>query len=533
MYHGLASPGPRPGHSSGFHRFRREEDGAATSLGLFCLILMAMLLGLAIDTASLYRQQTLMRLAADSAAHAGVAALARGEGPAGAQAAAAAMVARNLPEAHFGRLVADPASDLRALRLDPVTGDLARLGENAPANAFLVRLQRSAAVDNPIPTHILRLVGFDSWTAGAVSVAALQPTRRCANAAGLFAQGRIDVSASSTLGAGLCLHSQKAISLAAGTGIEEGLRLSMPTLEGCEGDCRSATHAGAGLAEMNLLMPVAADHVVRLATGFARPDMAMPEKAAFFATRPLANDLEPLAEVGLDTGGLKTGSVVSLSAFRFSQLREVPPGLVYLVICNMPADQVPKSGLDRIRLMGIENRAKLRDMVLVTTCPLEMDDLTRVEGALVILLHGPETVLDAAPGARMGDPTGSCDAHRRVVLMTTGNLALPAWLSTSNLAAVAGGDVEILSDPDTNRAVHQGLSLHVGGHLSMAGQHSFAVCPDAADPVLPALRVIAHAMPPLEGWVAPLLSARPVPSPDMPGDRPDRLPMVKARGEES
>ena len=80
------------------------------------------------------------------------------------------------------------------------------------------------------------------------------------------------------------------------------------------------------------------------------------------------------------------------------------------------------------------------------------------------------------------------------------------------------------SDPDTGRAMHQGLSLHVGGHLSMVGLHSFAACRDAADPILPALRVISHTMPPLEGWVAPLLPARL--APDMPGDRPEQLPMV-------
>ena len=533
MIPGLRLPELRPLHIRHFGSLRRNQDGGVTSLGIFSLMLVALLLGLAIDTANLYRQQTLMRLAADSAAHAGAVALARGASPAAAQQAAAGMVALNLPEERFGRLVADPATDLRLLMLDPTTGHLFLPGEDAPANAVLVRLQRSAAVNNPIPTYILRFIGFDSWTAGAVSVAAVQPTRRCSNAAGLFAKGRIEVSADSTFEGAFCLHSQQAIALPAATGIGEGVRLSLPTLEGCEDDCQGAARAGAALTEVNLQMPAAVDHVLRLAEGFVLPNMALPEKAAYFASRPLAKDLEPLAEVGLDTGGLKTGSVVSLSAFRFSQLREVPAGLVYRVTCSMPADQVSTSSLDRIRLMGIEDRAKLRNMVLVTSCPLEMDDLTRVEGALVILLHGPETVLAASPGARMGDPDRACDARKRTVLMTTGSLVLPAWLSTSNLAVVAGGDVELGSAPDAGRAMHQGLSLHVGGQLSMAGPHGFAACPEASDPVLPALRVIAHASPPLAGWVTPLLPARPTPSPEMPGKRRDALPMAGTRGEES
>ena len=504
---------------TGLRRALRDEDGGATTFGMLSLMIVVLILGLAIDTANLYRQQNLMWLAADAAAHAGAAALARGEGPEAAQAAAAAMVALNLPEAHFGRLIADPATDLRALTLDPITRELVRPSSEAPADTMLVRLQRSAAVNNPIPTILLHFVGVDSWTAGAVSVASVQPTRRCANAAGIFVHGRIEVSAGSRLGPDVCLHSQKAMNLPADIGSEEGLRLSLPTLAACEGNCRNR----AGFAEMNFVMPDTRSHVARLAAGFASPGMAFPEKAAFFAARPIARDLEALAEVGIDTGDLRTGSVVPLSALRFSSLREVPAGLVYLVTCDRPADEVSADSIDYIRLMGLEDQAKLRDMVLITSCPLGLDDQTRIEGALVILLHGATTVIDAAPRARMGDPAGSCDARRRSVLMTTGSLALPAGLSTSNLAVVAGGDVMLGPDPETGRAVHEGLALHVGGSLAMEGAQSFKACPGSADPVLPAPRVIAHAMPPLAGWVAPLAPVGP--ATEMPGTHVRERPM--------
>lgn len=497
-------------------RALRDEDGGAMTFGMLSLMIVALILGLAIDTANLYRQQNLMWLAADAAAHAGAAALARGEGPKAAQAAAAAMVALNLPEDHYGRLISDSATDLRALTLDPVSHKLLRPSPEAPANAMLVRLQRSAAVDNPIPTILLHFVGVDSWTAGSVSVASVQPTRRCANAAGIFVHGRIEVSGGSRLGPDACLHSQTAMNLPADVGREESVRLSLPTLAACEGDCRNR----AGLAEMNLVMPQTRSHVARMAAGFTGAGMAFPEKAAFFATRPIATDLEPLAEVGTDTGGLRTGSVISLSALRFSALREVPAGLVYLVTCDQPADEVSAGSIDYIRMMGLEDQAKLRDMVLVTSCPLGLDDQVRIEGALVILLHGATTVIDAAPGARTGDPEGTCDARRRSVLMTMGSLALPAGLSTSNLAVVAGGDVMLDPDPETGRAVHAGLALHVGGSLAMEGAQSFTACQGAADPLLPVARVIAHAMPPLEGWVGPLVRERP--ATEMPGTKVEK-----------
>ena len=108
-------------------RMLRDEAGGATVLGVFALMLTVILVGFAIDAGNLYRHQTMLRLAADAAAHAGVVVLARGGTAQEAEAAAAAMLEVNLPVRRFGRLVANPATDLRALAFDPVSGELAAL----------------------------------------------------------------------------------------------------------------------------------------------------------------------------------------------------------------------------------------------------------------------------------------------------------------------------------------------------------------------------------------------------------------------
>lgn len=511
------------GGRSRIARAARAEDGGASALGLLCLLLMAMLLGLAIDVASLYRQQALLRLAADASAHAGAVALARGADAAEAQREAAVMLARNLPPARFGRLVADPALDLRALYLDPAAGALAPPEADRPANTLLVRLQRSEAVRNPLPTHVLRLFGIDSWTTGTASVATVQATQRCGNAGGLFARGPIDLGTTgSRIEGALCLHSQTGLSLGGATA--DGLRISLPDLGACDGDCGG--HAASRVA-MNLVMPDTAGHVGRLAAGFLREGPDIPERAAFFATRPIAEDLEPLAEVGIDTGELVTGSIVRLSAMRFSLMRAIPAGLVYRVTCDRPAEEIPPESPDFIRLAGDEAGVRLRDAVLVTNCPLGLDARMRVEGALVILLHPASAVIDAAPGARMGDPAGVCSDRRRSVLMTAGDIVLPPTLATSNLALVAGGDVVLPGVAGAEDGPGQGFSVHAGGSITARGPLWLAACEGAADPVLPSLRVIAHTLPSLAGWVTPLLPPRP--ATDMPGTAVKPLPLAEPR----
>lgn len=507
----------------------RAEDGGATAFGVLALCLTGMLVGLAIDVTNLYRNETLMRLTADSAAHAGAVALARGEDPIGA---ARAMVERNMPAARFGPLT--DATALQALHLDTGMNRLVRPDpDDAPVNAVLVRLQYSAEVKNLLPTFALGMVGIDGWTVETRSVATLTPSRRCGNAEGLFAQGRIDLAASVRLGDRLCLHSQAGIDLPAGAELGAGLRLSLPDPAACQGACRDA-EAGSVVA-MNLVMPQAAAHVARLADGFARPEVVLPEETAFFATRPFRGDPEALAEVGLATAGLQTGKVIGLSPFLFGALRERPAGLVYLVPCGsaLPGTRpgaVPGAEA-RISLAGTEGQATLKDIVLVTDCPIEMDAATRIEGSLLIQLppdlDAGEEALTAAPGARLGDPRGACAARLQSTLMVMGSLVLPAGLSASNLAVVAGGDVTLAPDPEGRLARHQGLSVHAGGRIATVGGHALAPCPGAASPVLPTLSAISYAMPPTDGWLIPV--ARPAPEAEMPGKAVGALPRAGGR----
>ena len=506
-------------------RFHARDDGAATAFGLIAICLMLLFAGVAIDVANLYRHQTLLQLTADSAAQGGLVSLVRGGGTDEIRKAARKMVEKNLPDARFGNVITDSNREVQILHYDPATRALERVADQAPANAVLVRLQRSAAAGNAVPTFLMGMVGHDAWSLAAVSVAVLMPTQRCGNAEGIVARGAIDLGLTPVFDSDFCLHSQSRITLPIGTRTEAPLRVSLPNPSDCIGVC-VPDKSGADIrpVALNLVMPGAQEHVARLAAGFLDPWITLPEETAFFASRPIAGDAEALREIGLGADDLRSGDVLHMTPLQFSQMREHPSGLVYAVRCDTIRNDQRALWERTLTLIGSDQGPTLRDLVLITDCAIEMDDLTRIEGAL-ILLTGPEGAqISALPGARLGDAEMACDASRRVRLTTLGDLVLPAGLARSNVSVVAGGDIRLVSDPDHARSQHRGLVLHAGGRVTAEGGHSFARCPaeTKADPLMPAMQVIAHVMPPLGGVLAPPVQARP--ETDMPGQAVKRMP---------
>ncbi len=530
-------------------RFCARQDGGATAFGLIVICMLLLIAGVAIDVANLYRYKTLLQLTADSAAQAGVVTLARGGVATDAHSAAGAMVETNMPEGQFGQVITNSAREVQVLHYDAATGTLGQVGDAAPANAVLVQLQRSEATGNPVPTFLMGMAGIDAWSLVASSVATLMPTQRCGNAEGIVARGAVNLGLSPVFGSDFCLHSQSSITLPIGTRMADQLRVSLPDPSDCAGVCKpgnSATKTEPMIGQMaepmtgptirpvalNLVMPGAQDHVARLVAGFLDPQTTLPEETAFFATRPLAGDPEALREVGMAADDLRPGDVLQVTPLQFSQMRERPAGLVYAVRCDTAKNDRRALWERTLTLTGVEQGPTLRDLVLITDCAIEMDDRVRIEGAL-ILLTGPQGAqISALPGATLGgtsaigDTDAACDAARRVRLMTFGNLVLPAGLAGANVSAVAGGDITLAADPDQERTQHRGLILHAGGRVTAMGSHSFARCPaeTTSDPLMPAMQVIAHVMPPLGPVLAPPLQKAPAPQTDLPGQAIERLP---------
>lgn len=554
-------------------RFGQDEAGGVSMLAVGGLVVLLLIAGVAIDVTNVFRHRSVMQMTTDAAAHAGLVRLVQGASPDEAVKQSLTAIESNMPLANYGPLVGNSDVDLQVLHYDLASNSLspADLGLN-PANAVVTRLQRSAAVGNRLPSLVMGLLGQGSWDMATTAVAALVPVQRCSNAEGLFAQGEIRLVPGSVLGADVCLHSQTSLRAPPGVRFQEGAKLSMPDLAACDADCLAATEE-AGRAEMNILMPAARDHVLRLAEGFASPRKQLPEEADFFAGKSLPEDLSALDEVGIPIEKLRLGSVVSLSATAFNQMRAHPGGLVYRVACeegmtglaetgrpwdttlmlkkvaedvpetDIPTASAPSSGAsaggpedlppeEYAELIPpsegggavAEDRVLLQDLVLVTNCAVEMDDTVLVTGSLLILTGPtPDTRLSVAPGTLMGDPDQTCLPELQTTLMTTGSLRLPGFLAQSNLAVVAGGDLVIETDGKGRGGNHMGASFHAGGRIDLVGAHSFTGCGQPHSSLLPPLQVIAHVMPPLHEILPPIPHSAPV-EVDMPGEKVKQLP---------
>jgi hypothetical protein len=495
-------------------RFLRQEDGTGSVLPMLMLIGVLLAGGFAIDTSNLWYHGEVLRATADAAAHAGVVGLARGDDAEDAAAKAERAIGLNMDPATFAPAIGKPRSDLvQVWHYDP-DGDV--LSGEGPDNAVSVQLRRGAEDANPVPMFVMKIFGFRDWTATTTAVAALTPTTLCSNAAGLFARDGLRMDGQSEVGTGYCLHSQSTVTLGGHNRYEAGSSVSLPDLAKCEGNCGGKDIQGGKVArEANLISLPAGAAIMGLAEEMLAPALAGSAKESFFASRPISEDLEPLAELELETGQLHTGGVVALAAADFEILREVPRGLVYAVTCKPLTLEPPV-----LTIRGGMNGPVVSDIAIVTNCALKFEDDVEVTGALFISTYqGDLPAVTAEPYAVLGDPAATCDLAAMTQVMAFGDMALPAGLLISNLAMVVEGNVTLLAGEGGAPAQHHGFSLHAGGEVRVEGHHSFAACDGENVASLPALQVIRHVMP----HVDPMPKTPMMKPHKLPGKAPQRL----------
>ena len=527
---------PRPASP----RFWHDQSGAGTVFSLGLLFIAALFGGLAVDVGNAWRYNELLKTTADVAAHAGAVVLSQGGTPDDAREAALAALDYNMPEARYGRILAFPMEDVRPVHYDAATNQIAPGSSDAGGvNAIAVKVQRSAASGNPIPTMLLRLAGGKAWDVTNESVVALVATQACQSANGLYARGVLLPGPGSHIGRGYCLHAQGRVVPGNGSLFDPGSGLSMPDLARCGSNCTDAVAQGSEAAkfEANLIRPDLPGLIRGLRAQLTAPlrQMALsqaPARDAYFAHRDLPGDLSALDEVGVPIGRLKTGIVVQMSPAAFTRLRAVPQGLVYQVMCAPPAGRalpgasipVPMAqgpegaGMERILtlsgndLNGNPTGRIFRNMVLISDCQIRIDPTAKIEGAVIVSLRGKGDGVGfdiiAETGAMIGDPDRKCDPGHRSTLLALGSVLLPAGVIGTNVGVIAGGDIRISPPEGPSAMIYgvTGLGLHAGGTISVDVMHDYSACGSggeggdaggeaAADPFTPDLMVLRQVEP--------------------------------------
>ena len=522
-------------------RFHRDETGAGTVFSLGLLFLAALLGGLAVDVGNAWRYNELLKTTADVAAHAGAVVLSQGGTPEDAREAALAALDYNMPEARYGRILARPAEDVRPVHYDAATNQIMpgrsddASSEAGGVNAIAVRVQRSAASGNPIPTMLLRLAGGNAWDVMNESVVAVVATQRCQSANGLYARGMLLPGPGSRVGKDYCLHAQERVIPGEGSLFETGSGLSMPDLARCGSNCTDAVAQGSEAArfEANLIRPDLPGLIRGFRAQLTAPLRQMslnqtPARDAYFAKRELPGDLSALDEVGVPIDKLKTGIVVEMSPAAFTRLRAVPQGLVYRVMCapppgkdlpgaSIPVPTAPETegdGMARIlTLSGSDLNGNpldrvYRNMVLISDCQIRIDPTARIEGAVILSVRGKGEGagfdIVAETGATIGDPDRKCDPGHRSTLMALGSVRLSAGVVSTNVGVLAGGDIRVAPPEGPSAMLYgvTGLGLHAGGTISVDVMHDYSACgaggsggEAAADPFAPDLMVLRQVEP--------------------------------------
>lgn len=497
-------------------RFPDDDSGSGGVLPIFMLIAILALGGVASDLASLWRQSEVMRATADTAAHSGVVALARGHSAEDALAVAETAIGLNMNPEIFGPAINKPRSDLvRTWHYDATTG---ALSEDGPANAVSVQIRRSRHDGNPLPTYLLGLIGLGDIVSSTTAVVALAPTAACSNVSGVFARKGLLLAGPAEVGSGYCLHSQSGIEIAQPAKFAPGASLSLPDMADCAGFCGREESPGlrAAASEANLISAPLLAQFSDVMTEMLGPVEASDRKRDFFASRPISRDLEPIAEVGRSTSGLQTGSVVRLPKAEFEKMRDYPQGLVYVVTCDKKS-----SGADQVlQVGGIVGAPRLADAVLLTSCALHFRAGFQVTGALILsTFEGADPSITADPEAVLGDIAGKCQPSAQSVVMALGDQALPAGLTGSNAAFLIDGSATMLPDEDTGHARHVGFALHASGTAGFPGKHEFSACGGTSSTILPQLNVIRFVMPRI-----PAQPLFPRNDAEMPGEKVKPLP---------
>jgi hypothetical protein len=167
---------------------------------------IAGLAGLAVDTAHAFRERTMMQAAADAAAAAAAMELPDGVE---AKAEALAYLEANLPAARHGRTA--EKDDVHLGRWDA-----------APMDAVAVRIERTEDNGNPLPTFLLRLLGFETWDVGVQAVA-----RAPIACQSLRAMGTVEIRKEAVFGPGVCVYGREGVLLERWSLAKSGSRIGM------------------------------------------------------------------------------------------------------------------------------------------------------------------------------------------------------------------------------------------------------------------------------------------------------------------
>ncbi len=407
-------------HTSSFSL--ENEDGSATILSLFFVLIALVLGGLAIDFNKAISERTQLQITADTAAHA---ALYTRETKTANEAIATAIttVDQMLPEYQFGR-DAMMSTDISFGDWDIEKDTFA---ENASSNkAVRVRAMMIGERDNASRNILLGMIGQDTFDIGVQSVyTTYYPS--CFTE-GFVAEEVVDIQSGNTFTDGFCIHSNDYVSLNQNNYFESGTVVSMPTLadldlpnSGFEANEGLQTALRTGEYRMRLLnqLPDIIDSFWNAEAQHLPP----------YVVPAYVHNLDLTKYPGLPADAeAPQSSSTSLSPAHFE------PNAVNRMNC---------SGSKKIKM----DAGLYSQFVFISDCEVQFSNGVVLEDVVLATTHTGATSLNSAQGLQIGRDD-DCAAGGGATLMTMGGFNTPASLSVYNGQILALGDIEFAANAD-------------------------------------------------------------------------------------
>ncbi|WGH78424.1 pilus assembly protein TadG-related protein [Jannaschia ovalis] len=428
-------------------RFLSRDDGAATIHGLYWLLGMLVIGGIAVDGANSWRVKNQVRSATDAAA---LAAAQRLDDVPAARAAAVQIGGMNLDSGMHGSVI--NATDVSFGHFDSDSGFFV-IDEVSPT-AVKVDGQRSVARGNPIRMALLGMVGQDDMDLNTFSIAEAiapptavpSPLHTCGNIT-VISEGFSELVGNAELVGPVCLHGTTGASASNNNLIASGAKVSAPSL-----DSISITTLRGGsdpLEEIKVeahmdteILPVIAQTFVDTWSTL----WAMPDGATYQG---------PLIPASISsTGGPMTIRKVDDWWWQVKKQSEIAPNTIYLVNHGMKV----KNGID------------LSNVAFIVRGTMQMGGSNSDIRTIYALA---EQAVDVMGSSTIGAPgfcsTGAFDSY----ILSPVSVK---WRGSANLNGVVTASP--VMDTTGDLQVDGGLYLEAGNDIKIRGSNNMTVCPD-------------------------------------------------------
>lgn len=409
-------------------KFWADQDGSATVMSLYMVLIGAVMTGLAIDFQKRQADKTHLQIAVDSVAHAALYSretMSANE----AKSNAVALLNNMLPRKNMQAAVTTADITFGTWDMENETF----LANGGSRDAVRVYAGMTESRGNPTPNLILGAIGFSSFNVSAQSTYSTYypPCFR----EGFVAEDVVDVQSNNFYGSGFCMHSNTYVSLNSNNTFEAGSIVSMPNLDDLDIP-KSGFETNSGLS-------------TALRSGSYR--IRILDKLDNIVNGLLAGDPEYLPSGVNDViGNSVSGTKLEPADFI--------PGRLYTQSCGGGGKVTFQPGT-------------YQNLVYISNCEVKLSNGIIIEDSVFVTTNTSARSFNSPSGFQLG-ANDNCATGGGASLVTYGGVSIAADLEVYGGQIIASGDIDFAA----NANGMQGVSFVAGGSIDSTSNMSMGYC---------------------------------------------------------